>query len=50
MRSHGPGDFYPALPERIRHVGPYQEAVARLAGRAQPNLATQLVNLDELIS
>jgi uncharacterized protein (DUF2236 family) len=36
--------IYPTLPERIRHVGPYQEAVARLAGRAQPDLATQLVN------
>jgi uncharacterized protein (DUF2236 family) len=35
---------YPALPERIRYVGPYQEAAARLAGRAQPNLANQLVN------
>jgi uncharacterized protein (DUF2236 family) len=36
--------LYPVLPERIRHVGPYQEATARLAGRAQPDLATQLVN------
>jgi uncharacterized protein (DUF2236 family) len=36
--------LYPALPERIRHVGPYQEAVARLAGRAQLDLPTQLVN------
>jgi uncharacterized protein (DUF2236 family) len=36
--------LYPALPERIRHVGPYQEAAARLAGRAQPDLVTQLVN------
>jgi hypothetical protein len=35
---------YPALPERLRLVGPYQEATARLAGRAQPDLATQLVN------
>ena len=26
--------LYPALPERLRHVGPYQEATARLAGRA----------------
>jgi uncharacterized protein (DUF2236 family) len=32
--------LYPALPERVRHVGPYQEATARLAGRAQPDLAT----------
>ena len=36
--------LYPALPERIRHVGPYQEAAARLAGRPQPDLAIQLVN------
>jgi uncharacterized protein (DUF2236 family) len=36
--------LYPALPERIRHVGPYQEAMARLAGQAQPDLATRLVN------
>jgi uncharacterized protein (DUF2236 family) len=36
--------FYPALPERLRHVGPYQEARARLAGRARPDLGTQLVN------
>jgi hypothetical protein len=36
--------LYPALPERLRHVGPYQEATARLAGRARPDLATQLVN------
>ena len=35
---------YPALPQRIRHVGPYQEAAARLAGRARPDLATQVVN------
>jgi hypothetical protein len=36
--------LYPALPDRLRHVGPYQEASARLAGRTQPDLATQLVN------
>jgi uncharacterized protein (DUF2236 family) len=36
--------FYPALPERLRHVGPYQEAAARLAGRARPDLVTRLVN------
>src|SRR5919198_329632 len=35
---------YPALPQRIRHVGPYQEALARLSGRARPDLATQVVN------
>jgi uncharacterized protein (DUF2236 family) len=38
------GRLYPALPARLRHVGPYQEATARLAGRARPDLATQLVN------
>ena len=36
--------IYPVLPERIRFVGPYQEAAARVAGRAQPDLVTQLVN------
>lgn len=36
--------LYPALPERLRHVGPYQEAMTRLAGRARPDLVTQLVN------
>lgn len=34
----------PALPERLRYVGPYQEAVARLSGRARPNLLTQWAN------
>ena len=36
--------FYPVLPERLRYVGPYQEAMARLSGRAQPDLATQVLN------
>jgi hypothetical protein len=36
--------IYPTLPERIRYVGPYQEAAERLAGRAQPDLVTQLIN------
>jgi len=36
--------IYPALPERLRYVGPYQEAKARLSGRAQPDLATQVLN------
>ena len=36
--------FYPTLPERLRYVGPYQEAKARLSGRAQPDLATQVLN------
>jgi uncharacterized protein (DUF2236 family) len=36
--------FYPGLPEQLRYVGPYHEAKARLSGRAQPDLATQLLN------
>jgi uncharacterized protein (DUF2236 family) len=34
---------YPRMPNRLRHVGPYQEARARLAGR-RPGIATQLLN------
>lgn len=34
---------YRALPEPIRHVGPYHEAMARLRGR-EPNLATEWLN------
>jgi uncharacterized protein (DUF2236 family) len=30
--------LYPALPERLRHVGPYQEATVRLAGRVRTSL------------
>ena len=30
------GRAYPALPSRLRYVGPYQEAVGRLSGRAGP--------------
>jgi uncharacterized protein (DUF2236 family) len=36
--------IYPALPERLRYVGPYQEAVARLSGRTRPSLLTQWAN------
>jgi uncharacterized protein (DUF2236 family) len=36
--------LYPALPERLRYVGPYQEARTRLFGRTQPDLGTQLLN------
>jgi uncharacterized protein (DUF2236 family) len=36
--------LYPWVPERLRHVGPYQEASARLAGRQRPGTATQLLN------
>jgi hypothetical protein len=35
---------YPALPDRLRYVGPYYEARARLSGRARPDLATQVPN------
>jgi len=35
---------YPWMPRRLRHVGPYQEACARLAGRARPGATTQLLN------
>jgi uncharacterized protein (DUF2236 family) len=35
---------YPWMPSRLRHVGPYQEACARLAGRQQPGATTQLLN------
>lgn len=34
----------PLLPARLRHVGPYQEARARLCGRERPDLATRLSN------
>ena len=36
--------IYPALPERLRYVGPYHEAVARLSGRTRPSLLTQWAN------
>jgi uncharacterized protein (DUF2236 family) len=36
--------LYPSLPTRLRHVGPYQEAQARLRGSSRPDLATQLLN------
>ncbi|MEH2513346.1 uncharacterized protein (DUF2236 family) [Nitrobacteraceae bacterium AZCC 1564] len=36
--------IYPKLPGRIRTVGPYQEAKARLQGRAQPDFATRCLN------
>jgi uncharacterized protein (DUF2236 family) len=35
---------YPLLPERLRTVGPYQEACARIQGRQGPGLATRLLN------
>jgi hypothetical protein len=36
---------YPILPDRLRYVGPYQEAHARMLRRAQPDLVTQALNL-----
>ena len=35
---------YPALPKTLRHVGPYQEALERLRGRARPGVTIQLLN------
>lgn len=35
--------LYPGLPHGLRHVGPYQEALARLAGRG-PGLGVGLLN------
>jgi uncharacterized protein (DUF2236 family) len=36
--------IYPKLPARIRYVGPYQEAQARLQGRPQLDWATKCLN------
>ncbi|WFU17607.1 oxygenase MpaB family protein [Bradyrhizobium sp. CB3481] len=35
---------YPHLPARVRYVGPYHEAQARLQGKPQPDLATRCLN------
>lgn len=35
---------YPRLPYRLRYVGPYQEAKARLEGRAEPDWITRWLN------
>jgi uncharacterized protein (DUF2236 family) len=35
---------YSWAPRRLRHVGPYQEARARLAGRERPGVAIELLN------
>lgn len=35
---------YPLLPNRLRYVGPYQEAEQRLAGRLTPDFVTQTCN------
>ncbi|WP_018322754.1 oxygenase MpaB family protein [Bradyrhizobium sp. WSM2793] len=36
--------IYPTLPDRLRYVGPYQEAQARLRGEAQPDWMTRCLN------
>lgn len=36
--------IYPALPDRLRTVGPYQEAMARLGGALKPGLGIRLMN------
>ena len=36
--------IYPHLPTRLRYVGPYHEAQARLQGKAGPDLATRCLN------
>ncbi|OAF11341.1 oxygenase MpaB family protein [Bradyrhizobium neotropicale] len=35
---------YPRLPDRLRYVGPYQEAQARLNGRTEPDWMTRCLN------
>ncbi len=35
---------YPKLPDRLRYVGPYQEAQARLRGETQPDWMTRCLN------
>ncbi|WP_407184573.1 oxygenase MpaB family protein [Bradyrhizobium centrosematis] len=36
--------IYPRLPDRLRYVGPYQEAQARLRGEPQPDWMTRCLN------
>jgi uncharacterized protein (DUF2236 family) len=36
--------LYPMLPARLRHVGPYHEAIGRLAGRPRPDPVTRGLN------
>jgi uncharacterized protein (DUF2236 family) len=36
--------IYPLIPSGLRHVGPYQEARARLAGRRRPGVLTRAMN------
>ncbi|SFI02574.1 oxygenase MpaB family protein [Bradyrhizobium sp. Gha] len=35
---------YPKLPDRLRYVGPYQEALARLRGEPRPDWMTRCLN------
>ncbi len=37
--------FYPKLPERLRHVPPYREALGRIAGKKGPDVITRALNL-----
>ena len=36
--------IYPAVPRKLRYVGPYQEANERLRGRSTPGLSVRLLN------
>ena len=36
--------LYPWMPSRLRYVGPYHEALARLAGRELPGAVTRVLN------
>ena len=36
--------LYPRIPPRLRHVAPYHEACARLAGHSRPGPLTRLLN------
>jgi uncharacterized protein (DUF2236 family) len=36
--------MYPLVPRGLRHVAPYQEALARMSGRSRPSLATRSLN------
>lgn len=36
--------IYPLLPSRLRYVGPYQEAMQRIAGRTEPDFVARMSN------
>lgn len=36
--------LYPSLPDKLRTVGPYQEALARMRGKDRPSLSTRWLN------